>query len=152
MFCSNCACELPTTAKFCVRCGSTVDTLASSTLARVAAPSVDNPSPSAPMQCSKCSCQNPSDYSFCTACGASLRPIGSPVFMSSTLTAFSTAVPSEKNKEPTTEVQHSPAAQQVVSPLRGVGGWLLLFCVGLVFLAPLYSASEILDNPTDMLL
>jgi hypothetical protein len=150
MFCSNCACEIPTTAKFCVRCGSTVDALASSTLARAVAPSVANPAPKASVQCSKCGGQNPSEYFFCTACGASLGPIGSPVFVSSTVTAFDAVLPPSAPVKTVNEIQNIPDTQQVASTLRGVGGWLLFFCIGLIFVAPLIDAAEILKNPNNM--
>lgn len=137
-------------AKFCVRCGSIVEPSTSSPLTRVATPSVGNPVATTSVRCLKCGDQNPSDCSFCTVCGASLKPISSPVFVSSTVTAFGAAVPSAKNEETVGEVQHVSATQQVADPLRGVGGWLLLFCVGLIFIAPLYGAAEILENPTDV--
>lgn len=99
MFCANCACELPAEAKFCVRCGSTVEPSTSSTLTRVATPTAGHPVNATSVRCLKCGDQNPSGYSFCTACGASLKPIGSPVFVSNTFTAFGTAVPPAKNEQ-----------------------------------------------------
>jgi hypothetical protein len=98
MFCANCACELPAVAKFCVRCGSTVGPSTGSALTPVAAPPVSEPVGTTSVRCSKCGSQNPSDYSFCTTCGTALRPTGSPVFVSSTVTAFGTAVPRAKNE------------------------------------------------------
>jgi hypothetical protein len=100
-------------AKFCVRCGSTVGPSTSSALTRVAAPPVGEPVEAKSVTCLKCGGQNPSDYSFCTVCGASLGPIGSPVFMSNTVTAFSAAVPPATYAQTANEVQQPPATQQV---------------------------------------
>ena len=119
MFCVNCACELPAVAKFCVRCGSIVEPSTSSTLTRVAAPPMGKPVEAASAWCSKCGGQNPSDYSFCTSCGASLRAIGSPLFVSNTVTAFSANVPPVENKQRASEVQRAPLIQPAQSaPLR----------------------------------
>ncbi len=150
MFCANCACELPAVAKFCVRCGATVEPSTSSILARVATPPVGQPVKTTSVRCLKCGAQNPSDYSFCTVCGASLTPVGSPVFVSNTATAFGGAVPSAKNEETASEAQLFPAAEQAKDPLRGVGGWLLLFCVSTTVFGPLACAAEILQNPSPL--
>jgi hypothetical protein len=115
MFCANCACELPAVAKFCVRCGSTVDPSTSSTPTRVATPPVGNAVGTASVRCPKCGGQNPSDYSFCTLCGAALRPIGSPVFVSSTATAFNNAASTTKHGQTTTEAHQIAGSQRVLA-------------------------------------
>jgi type IV pilus assembly protein PilA len=112
MFCANCACELPAVAKFCVRCGSTVESSTSATATRVATPPVGTSVEARSVRCLKCGEQNPSGYSFCTACGALLRPVGSPVFVSNTVTAFRGAVPAARNEPTASEVQRTPVTQQ----------------------------------------
>src|SRR5580658_9273162 len=76
MFCSNCACELPTIAKFCVRCGTRVESSISPAPAQVVTPPASELVEDKSARCEKCGGHNPSDYSFCRACGTSL-PTGS---------------------------------------------------------------------------
>jgi hypothetical protein len=79
MFCANCACELPAIAKFCVRCGSRVET----SIKAVQLPPVTSQTSGVISEriahCSKCGAQNPGDFLFCTFCGTSLAPIVRPV-------------------------------------------------------------------------
>jgi hypothetical protein len=72
MFCSNCACELPIIAKFCVRCGARVETSISTAPAHVVPPVSAELVGDMSARCAKCGGHNPSDYSYCRSCGSSL--------------------------------------------------------------------------------
>lgn len=53
------------------------------------------------------------------------------------------------NNEQTSSAPEPLATQQDTDPLRGVGGFLLFFCVAITILRPLGYAAEILQNPHD---
>jgi len=142
MFCANCACELPAIAKFCVRCGSMIGRSTILLLTTAVPPPAGQSG-----LCLKCGGRNPTDYCFCTTCGAPLSPVGSPVFVPNTVTAFHTVVPAVQNE---TAAEALPVAQQATPELRGVGGWLLFFCIGLIFVAPLADVADIVKQPSNM--
>jgi hypothetical protein len=53
------------------------------------------------------------------------------------------------NNEQTSSAPQPLATQQDTDPFRGVGGFLLFFCVGITIFRPLGYAAEILQNPHD---
>jgi Protein of unknown function (DUF2569) len=53
------------------------------------------------------------------------------------------------NNEQQTSAPQPLATQQDTDPFRGVGGFLLIFCVGITVFQPLGCAAEILRNPHD---
>jgi len=53
------------------------------------------------------------------------------------------------NNEQTKSAPQPLATQQDADPFRGVGGFLLFFCVGITVFQPLGCAAEILQNPND---
>jgi double zinc ribbon protein len=163
MFCANCACELPAVAKFCVRCGSTIGSSTNSIATRVAAPPVGQSVEATSVRCLECGGQNPGNYSFCTTCGVSLRPISSPVFVSSTATAFGTALPSQKDEHTAIEIERSRAGQHVhgagaTSPALQVNGAAVRDSKRATFLDPepassrLCAAGNVLVVPRDSVL
>jgi hypothetical protein len=112
MFCSNCACELPTIAKFCVRCGSRVEGQKSPPPLQVAIPPTVQPSAAAYARCSTCGGQNAGDYSFCTSCGAQLGPASSPSLVGVT--------PLEASVGPRTQVAQSSTFPVPLGDAAGV--------------------------------
>ena len=151
MFCANCACELPTIARFCVRCGS------SQNASHLVRPEISEAPKARAVTCSKCGIENPSDYSFCTRCGEQLKTIGSPVFVSSTATGSINVTPVTQQRVPDTVAVNSvtpdlttpTTVKDVTAPTVGVGGWLLLFCIATTVFSPLLIGAEVIQNPND---
>jgi ribosomal protein L40E len=149
MFCSNCACELPAIAKFCVRCGSHTGTSTQPQAVSVeimASPKIT--SEFIPGVCAKCGAQNPDDYSFCSSCGTPLQS-GSTILRHTPAVALETAPASVTKKEISDRAMQPVIAGDGSAELRGIGGWLLFFCVTVTLVGPLVNIAEIAQNPND---
>jgi uncharacterized protein DUF2569 len=96
------------------------------------------------MFCSRCGVLNPADHAFCKACGYELGP---PVQTGASVDPPSAAshVPPGTTTRSTSTLQpplSPPAVSNEATQLRGVGGWLLLFCAGLTVISPLIVLAE----------
>jgi hypothetical protein len=159
MFCATCACELPAIARFCVRCGSRVESPQNATHTQPLRTEIREAPEVSCTTCSKCGFENPRDYSFCIKCGEQLKTLGYPVFVSSTAIGSSISV-SPVTREPAVEVVAAPIAtasianpttttKEFTAPTVGVGGWLLLFCIGATVISPLVIGAELIQNLND---
>jgi hypothetical protein len=101
------------------------------------------------MFCGKCGTEIPSNYSFCSACGFPLRH-SDPVGVTTTTTA------AQDDARATVEPVEAAAPTRKATPadsskLRGIGGWLLLFCIGTAILYPLELLAEAILRPLGLL-
>lgn len=110
------------------------------------------------MFCGKCGVQNPDNYSFCSACGFSLQRLQPASSAGGTAVSPVPAVEvAARPQVPVTEreallepekhidaevTRYAPGA----GPLRGVGGWLLFFCVVTTIITPLVSMVEAVNS------
>ena len=99
------------------------------------------------MFCGKCGVQNPNDYSFCSVCGFPLQTL--PAASSAGGTAVGPAPQVEGSAQPQVPAAareaHETPEKQIdgeLTRLRGVGGWLLLFCVVTTIIIPLANMAE----------
>ena len=106
------------------------------------------------MFCGKCGVQNPDNYSFCSACGFSPQRLQPAPSVGGTAVSPAPAVEvSARPQVPVTEreallepekhidaelTRYAPGA----GPLRGVGGWLLFFCIVTTIIIPLATMAE----------
>ena len=86
------------------------------------------------MTCPNCGQAVQGAERFCVNCGTDLTkpmsaPSAVPVSPSAAAPAFAECVPQAA----------SPVAQPVAGELRGVGGWLLLFCIWITIVDPIYA-------------
>jgi uncharacterized protein DUF2569/zinc ribbon protein len=100
------------------------------------------------MFCSRCGVLNPDDHAFCKACGYDLGP---PVQTGVSLDPPSVAgrVPAATGTRSASTLDRPPSVLAVsnkATELRGVGGWLLLFCVGLTVISPLFVLAEAVNS------
>ena len=110
------------------------------------------------MFCGKCGVQNPDNYSFCSACGFSLQRL-QPA-SSAGGTAVSPAPAVEVAARPQVTVTEREALLEPekhidaeltryapgAGPLRGVGGWLLFFCIATTIISPLVTIAEVANS------
>ena len=149
MFCYSCGFQLPAGARFCVGCG-----------AQVVHPGTQSPVVPAPAQshavqaapggvalCPRCGGRNPNDNLFCNNCGASLQPSLSVARQPADVSEVGLDATSAKPEQTATAAQQVQMPQQVVGQSQKVGGWLLLFCFGLIVGNPLSIVKEILESP-----
>ena len=96
------------------------------------------------MFCGRCGVLNPDDHAFCKACGYTLGPpFQAPASVDASpaavLVAPATGTRSANTQQPPSL---TPGASSEATELRGIGGWLLLFCAGLTVISPLVVVAE----------
>ncbi|MGO9318397.1 MAG: DUF2569 family protein [Terracidiphilus sp.] len=103
------------------------------------------------MFCGKCGLQNPNDYSFCSACGFPLHnlqppPVSHGTAGSPALAADNPAQQLVLSAEP--EVRKTPeeCTEGEKTNLRGVRGWLLLFCFLITIVHPILYIVDVVNS------
>jgi len=109
------------------------------------------------MFCGKCGVQNPDNYSFCSACGFSLQRLQPASSAGGTDVSPAPAVEVaarpqvpvtgreallEPEKHSDAELTRKNYFAAGYAPLRGVGGWLLFFCIMTTIIIPLVTIAE----------
>ncbi len=101
------------------------------------------------MFCRKCGAKIPDDSHFCVKCGAGvIAPNATSASSTGTALAVAPALepsllaktPDDSTMPPSSEksaAANSVGTPSTVDPLKGIRGWLLLFCLGIVFVQPL---------------
>lgn len=89
--------------------------------------------------CGKCGALNPNENVFCAACGSSIKRAVQAV-VSDPVGAVS-PIP-----EPARVTPAPAVVSTTVDPLKGMGGWLLLFCLGLVAVQPIALFLEAINS------
>ena len=136
MYCPNCACELPTVAKFCVRCGATTRFVEAVSSAR---PFVSIPLGPTPVitpkrlgdqvYCGKCGTKAIGGNLFCTSCGNPLYEDdvpGPPNLLTHSdaevrETEFTPILPTAlHHNSATVQIQETTATEDVLAPLEPI--------------------------------
>ena len=152
MFCYSCGFQLPAGARFCVGCGAQVlypGTQASVVIAPAPSHAV-HVQPTGIAHCPRCGGRNPNDNLFCTNCGASLQPSLSVARQPADGSGFGLDGSSPQAGQTAISAPSAHTPEQAVGGRPKIGGWLWLFCLGLIVVTPLMSLSEIgrsLDQP-----
>ena len=136
MYCPNCACELPTVAKFCVRCGAPTGFVEASSSARHLVSNPMGPVPVVRLErpgeqvyCGKCGTKAIGDNLFCTSCGNLLYSDDLPeprtLFRNSDAdareTEFTPILPSAVNNNfEAVQTQETTATVDVLVPLEPI--------------------------------
>lgn len=106
------------------------------------------------MFCNRCGVLNPDDHAFCKACGYTLAPPVQAAAPADASPAAGPVPPAGGTRRANT--QQPPTLTTGVSSqatgLRGVGGWLLLFCVGLTVISPIIVVAEAVNSKDGLII
>lgn len=96
------------------------------------------------MYCWKCGTTNPEEATFCNHCGINLHEVTSVA-----QTSPQEQAPAPK-REPVVSSKDIPTNTRANSPSdkRGIGGWLLFFCIMMTIVIPLYVILDISLQPS----